>query len=72
MSGTAVSTATLARLAGVLQREGRASGGGNGWLSGLAILALTVGTWLFLIVIGGTLMFRARAEAGVYVDMPGG
>lgn len=55
-----VSTKTLADLGVRLQKSGRESGTGNGWVSATSVLALTIATWLALIVSGGTWMFYER------------
>ena len=55
-----VPTRRLANLSVRLQSIGRESRSGSVWLDNLAILALTVCTWLALVVVGGTLMFYRR------------
>lgn len=58
-----IPTRALASLSLSLQRAGRETRSGNGWLSTAAVLALTVSTWLALVVAGGTMMFYRRAQA---------
>lgn len=55
-------TSVLARLSLDFQRANRETRSGNGWLTSLAVLAITVSTWMALIVVGGTMMFRRRYE----------
>lgn len=65
---SAVSTAALGRLGLELQRARRSTG--DGWLRSLAIAAMTVNTWMALLVVGGTWMFKERADAHVYDPFP--
>lgn len=52
----------LARLSMDFQRANSETRSGNVWLSSLAVLALTVSTWMALIVVGGVAMFYRRVE----------
>nr|WP_240394054.1 FtsX-like permease family protein [Corynebacterium lactis] len=56
-----IPTRALADLSLRLQRAGRETRSGNGWLSTAAVVALTVCTWLALVVVGGTMMFYRRS-----------
>lgn len=58
-----IPTSALVDLSTKLQRAGRESGSGNGWLSTLSVIAMTVSTWLALVVFGGTMMFYRRMQA---------
>ncbi|WP_049170141.1 FtsX-like permease family protein [Corynebacterium sp. 239_CJEI] len=58
-----IPTGALADLSTRLQRAGRESHSGNGWLSALSVVAMTVSTWLALVVVGGTGMFYRRWQA---------
>ena len=58
-----IPTGALADLSTRLQRAGRESHSGNGWLSALSVVAMTVSTWLALVVVGGTAMFYRRWQA---------
>lgn len=58
-----IPTGALAELSARLQRAGRETHSGNGWLSTLSVLAMTVSTWLALVVVGGTMMFYRRMQA---------
>lgn len=60
-----INTKTLSDLSLKLQRAGRESGSGNSWVSTTAVLALTVATWLALVVFGGTWMFYERYRAAL-------
>ncbi|ALA68591.1 FtsX-like permease family protein [Corynebacterium lactis] len=56
-----IPTSALADLSFRLQRAGQETRSGNGWLSTLAVIAMTVSTWLALVVAGGTMMFYRRS-----------
>lgn len=56
-----IPTSALADLSFRLQRAGQETRSGNGWLSTLAVIAMTVSTWLALVVTGGTMMFYRRS-----------